>query len=122
MSAARRAAWHSEPRDSPPLPTHLAPRPRPVSRSLHGFPPGYALVLDSPKAMQVSPMQIDTWNRDEMNISGNRNVKFVPGPLPASSLAPKVDPPYSGLLECPMTTRIAKNVDGNYCPGPPGAV
>ena len=30
-------------------------------------------------------MQIDTWNRDEMDISRNGDVKFVPGPLPAAS-------------------------------------
>ena len=39
-------------------------------KTYHGFPPGYALVVDSPTAMQLSPMQIDTWNRDAMNISG----------------------------------------------------
>lgn len=83
-------------------------------KSFHGFPPGYALVVDSPTHVQTTPMQIDTWNRDEMNISTNGKVKFVPGPLPAASLAPKVDPEYSGLLECPMTTRIAKAIDGAY--------
>ena len=83
-------------------------------KSFHGFPPGYALLLDSPTAMQISPMQIDTWNRAEMNISENGNVKFVVGPLPASAEAPVVNPIYSALLECPMTTRIAKSVDGSY--------
>ena len=50
----------------------------------------------------------------EMNISTNAKVKFVPGPMPAASQAPEVDPEYSGLLECPMTTRIAKAIDGAY--------
>merc|ERR1712159_283470 len=60
-------------------------------------------------------MQIDTWNRDHMNISGDvpGGVKFVPGPLPRASLAPQ-DATYSGLLECPMTTRITKQIDGTY--------
>jgi len=49
-----------------------------------------------------------------MDISGATPPKFVPGPLPAGSQAPKVDPEYSGLLECPMTTRIEKVVDGGY--------
>lgn len=49
-----------------------------------------------------------------MNITQNGKVKFVPGPLPAASEAPKTDPVYSGLLECPMTTRISKSVDGGY--------
>ena len=39
--------------------------------------------------------------------------QFVPGPLPRSSLAPP-DALYSGLLECPMTTRIEKQIDGAY--------
>lgn len=59
-------------------------------------------------------MQIDTWNRAEMDISSNAKAKFIPGPMPASSMAPAKDPEYSGLLECPMTTRIAKAIDGTY--------
>ena len=31
---------------------------------------GYALVVDSPTEFQITPMQIDTWNRDAMNFSG----------------------------------------------------
>jgi len=66
-------------------------------------------------------LQIDTWHRDKMNISMNSDAKFVPGPMPASSLAPAVDPEYSGLLECPMTTRIAKAIDGTYAVQTKGA-
>lgn len=83
-------------------------------KTAHRYPPGYAIVLDSPTAVQDTPMQIDTWNRDEMDISGPLPPKFVPGPLPAASQAPKQNPEYSGLLECPMTTRLEKKVDGSY--------
>lgn len=62
----------------------------------------------------LTTARIDTWNRDKMDISGPLPPKFVPGPLPAASLAPKENPEYSGLLECPMTTRLVKAVDGNY--------
>lgn len=52
-------------------------------KTRHGFAPGYAIVLDSPTEVQLDPMQIDTWNRDKMDISGNKTypgaVKFVPG-------------------------------------------
>lgn len=82
-------------------------------KTYHGFPPGYALVVDSPTAFQVSPMQIDTWNRDAMDISGPLPPKFVPGPEPRASLASKGSL-HSGLLECPMTTRLTKVVDGVY--------
>lgn len=85
-------------------------------KTYHGFSPGFALVIDSPKALQVTPMQIDTWNRDAMNFSaggGGPPPKFVPGPLPRASLAPK-DALHSGLLECPMTSRLSKEVDTAY--------
>eukprot|EP00756_Hemistasia_phaeocysticola_P032008 Hpha_TRINITY_DN16387_c2_g1::TRINITY_DN16387_c2_g1_i3::g.62124::m.62124 len=82
-------------------------------KTFHGFSPGHALVVDSPTSFQITPMQIDTWNREKMNISKNGLSTFAPGPLPRSSLAPP-NAPYSGLLECPMTTRIAKAVDGQY--------
>ena len=38
---------------------------------------------------------------------------FVPGPLPRASAAP-ADAIYSGLLECPVTTRIMKNFPSAY--------
>eukprot|EP00966_Prymnesium_polylepis_P174408 4035575-Prymnesium_polylepis.1 len=89
-------------------------------KTYHGFAPGHALVIKSPTAMQISPMQIDTWNRDAMDIDGPMPPKFVPGPLPRSALAPK-EPQYSALLECPMTTRITKAIDGGYIAQTQGA-
>lgn len=80
-------------------------------KTYHGFAPGHVLVVDSPTALQVSPMQIDTWNRDEMDISGPLPPKFVPGPQPRASLARGEGALHSGLLECPMTTRLTKVVD-----------
>jgi hypothetical protein len=82
-------------------------------KSYHGYAPGYAVVINSPTELQISPMQIDTWNRDEMDFTGGKHPKFVPGPLPRASEAPEAAE-YSGLLECPMTTRLTKVVDGNY--------
>ena len=32
-------------------------------KTYHGFTPGTALVINSPTAFQLSPMQIDTWHR-----------------------------------------------------------
>jgi hypothetical protein len=55
--------------------------------SYHGYPTGYAQLLDSPDAFQVTPMQIDTWNRERMT-----NATYVPGgPLPKSSSIPNHD-------------------------------
>jgi len=83
-------------------------------KTYHGYAPGYAIVVDSPTALQVSPMAIDTWNRDKMDIDGPRPPRFVPGPLPRASEAPTDAPMYSGLLECPLTTRTTKVIDGAY--------
>ncbi|KAK3262691.1 hypothetical protein CYMTET_28467 [Cymbomonas tetramitiformis] len=83
-------------------------------KSFHGYAPGFAQIIDSPTQFQITPMQIDTWNRDKMNLTGP--TKFVPGPVPRSSLAPThgADALYSGLLECPVTTRIRKVIDSAY--------
>eukprot|EP00931_Biecheleriopsis_adriatica_P115974 TRINITY_DN91702_c0_g1_i1.p1 TRINITY_DN91702_c0_g1~~TRINITY_DN91702_c0_g1_i1.p1 ORF type:complete len:642 (-),score=85.73 TRINITY_DN91702_c0_g1_i1:25-1950(-) len=81
-------------------------------KTFHGFPPGYALVVDSPSQLQISPMNIDTWHREAMNISGPLPPKFVAGPLPRASLAP-AGALHSGLLECPMTTRLTKVIDSS---------
>ena len=46
-----------------------------------------------------------------MNLTGG---KFVAGPAPRNSYAPTTGPGaiYSGLLECPLTTRIKKHIAG----------
>merc|ERR1740117_1733811 len=54
-------------------------------KTLHMAPPGYAQLVESPYQLSGSPMQIDTWNRDKMNINGGG--PFVPGPVPKHSLA-----------------------------------
>lgn len=78
-------------------------------RSFHAYAPPFAQLVESPNQFAGSPMQIDTWNRDKMNISGGS--PFVAGPLPKNSLAPP-NAVYSGLLECPLTSRIQKIYDG----------
>ena len=83
-------------------------------KTFHAYAPPFAQIVESPTTLAGSPMQIDTWNRDHMNLS-ETNPKFVPGPYPrAHTLAPSSGPDaiYSGLLECPLTTRITKTFDG----------
>lgn len=77
-------------------------------KSYHGYAPGYGQVIGSPEAFQLTPMQIDTWNRDKMDLV--KGEPFVPGPLPRNSLAPP-GAAYSGMLECPLTTRVTKVLD-----------
>jgi len=85
-----------------------------VRKSYHGYAPGYAQLIQSPQEFHITPMQIDTWNRDKMKMG---EAKFHPGPVPSNSWAPPADSPdaiYSGLLECPLTTRITKIVEEGY--------
>jgi len=83
-------------------------------KSFHGYAPGFAQIIDSPQQIHITPMQIDTWNRDKMNLTGPTG--FVPGPVPRNNLAPITGPDaiYSGLLECPLTTRVRKVIDVDY--------
>ena len=76
-------------------------------KSFHGYPKGYAQLLQSPEVFSITPMQIDTWNRDY------NGTDFKAGPLPSASLAPPAAS-YSGLLECPCTDRMTKITEHNY--------
>ncbi|CAJ1924746.1 unnamed protein product [Cylindrotheca closterium] len=67
--------------------------------SYHSYPKGYAQTIESPNEFVVTPMQIDTWNRNM------KNHTYLPGPLPSSSRIPH-DAGYNGLLECPCSDRI----------------
>jgi hypothetical protein len=61
-------------------------------------------------------MQIDTFNRAQMNLTGS---KFVPGPEPKQSGAkPRHGEEMlsSGLLECPLTTRVTKHITDTSAP------
>jgi hypothetical protein len=60
--------------------------------SFHGYAPGFVQVIESPTQFQITPMQIDTWNRDEMNLTGS---KFVQGPVPRNSWSPPTGTPQS---------------------------
>ena len=84
---------------------------------MDSYAPGYAQVIESPQQFQITPMQIDTWNRDKTPKAGEPgDAKFAPGPVPKTSLAPLHGPDarYSGLLECPLTTRVKAVVDSHY--------
>ena len=89
-------------------------------KSYHGYPRGYAQLIESPEFFHIQPMQIDTKNR---HYNGS---DFKPDLLPKvrkylfqvdseecnfpqASAAP-ADAAYSGLLECPCTDRVVKKV------------
>ena len=66
-----------------------------------------AQLIDSPNTFHIQPMQIDTKNRHY------NGTDFKPDLLPGASAAPP-DASYSGLLECPCTTRIHKDINITY--------
>eukprot|EP00051_Salpingoeca_urceolata_P013699 m.173227 g.173227 ORF g.173227 m.173227 type:complete len:766 (+) comp17867_c1_seq2:212-2509(+) len=72
-------------------------------QSYHGLPRNMVQPIVSPQTFTMGPMQINTKNPDG---SGKRG-----GPLPAESQAPP-HADYSGILECPCTTRTHKVADG----------
>jgi hypothetical protein len=75
--------------------------------SYHGYPRGYAQLVRSPNAFQITPMQIDTWNRTTSTAA------FAPGPIPRSSQQ-KQQAKYNPLLECPCSDRLPKQWGMTY--------
>ena len=82
-------------------------------KTYHGFPAPYARLIESPRQVQFTPMQIDTWHREKMSFNVSGSSPFVAGPQPRNSLAKHPNALYSGLLECPLTTRITKQMQAD---------
>ena len=96
-------------------------------KSYHGYPQyktmGNAQLLDSIQEFVMTPMQIDTWNRNT-----SYGDPFAPGPESGpsgqegqpnyrmGSQAPLTGPDahYSGHLECPCTDRIVKTIKHTF--------
>ena len=85
-------------------------------KSFHGYPAGYAQLIESPDTWHLTPMQVDTRNRacgvDKADVLGVDACggAFVPGPEPRQArygLGAPAGTPYSGLLECPCNGRFA---------------
>eukprot|EP00931_Biecheleriopsis_adriatica_P073231 TRINITY_DN47561_c0_g1_i1.p1 TRINITY_DN47561_c0_g1~~TRINITY_DN47561_c0_g1_i1.p1 ORF type:complete len:531 (-),score=57.83 TRINITY_DN47561_c0_g1_i1:73-1665(-) len=70
--------------------------------SFHGTPRGYAQLLFSPATAELMHMSINTRNPAGFNLNP------ALGPQPRASTSRGLDPegaPWSGILECPCTTR-----------------
>ena len=85
-------------------------------KSFHGYPHGYAQLVESPVGFRIEPMQIDTKNRDGSMATAADGFTPDPNLVPRAYAAPLTGPDavYSGLLECPCTDRITKTVTGDY--------
>jgi len=80
-------------------------------KSFHGYPNGYAQLIESPNLWHITPMQIDTRNRDcGVKPEDVKNcTTFTPGPEPKQARYGRgmpENPIYSGLLECPGSSRF----------------
>jgi len=93
-----------------------------MRKSYHFYPRGYAQLLRKPHSFSVTPMQIDTWNRDTM---ANTSRFVPPSPnvnphdyFPNSTSKRIVDnlkaANYNPLLECPCTDRLSKTWGMTY--------
>lgn len=80
-------------------------------KSFHGYPAGYAQLIESPEEWHITPMQIDTRRREcgATAASINNCTRFVPGPEPKQArygLGIPEGTNYSGILECPCNDRF----------------
>ena len=82
-------------------------------KSFHGYPKGYAQLVEGPNLWHITPMQIDTRNRDcgvhPDNVTNSKCGRgFVPGPEPKQARWGRGIPAnttHSGILECPCNGR-----------------
>mmetsp|Transcript_42291 Transcript_42291/g.76666 ORF Transcript_42291/g.76666 Transcript_42291/m.76666 type:complete len:891 (-) Transcript_42291:222-2894(-) len=81
-------------------------------KSFHGYPSGFAQLVESPSTWHITPMQVDTANRDcgvrREDIARCRHFKAGPEPRSArfGRSRQSLNANYSGLLECPCTDRF----------------
>lgn len=71
-------------------------------QTYHGMPNGYVVPIESPQTWHMTPMQINTRNPDGSGTRCNDDC-----PLPRKQNAWK-GAPWSGILECPCSTRATK--------------
>lgn len=83
-------------------------------KSFHGYPDGFAQLIESPDKWHITPMQIDTRNRDcgvtpeSVNNCTPSNFGFIPGIEPKQARygrKAEKGTNYSGVLECPCNSR-----------------
>jgi len=90
-----------------------------MRKSFHGYPKGYAQLIQSPDTFSIIPMQIDTWDRERMKNAtyvpcseGNRCSALRPASSPNTALQKAA--PYNPLLECPCSNRVPKEWNMSY--------
>ena len=80
-------------------------------KSFHGYPNGYAQLIESPTSWHINPMQLDTRRRDcgakakDVHNCTRFEPAFEARQARYGRAAPKGSP-YSGILECPCNSRF----------------
>jgi len=78
-------------------------------KSFHGYPNGFAQLIESPETWHITPMQIDTRRRDcgVTRASIHNCTKFTPWMEPKQARYGRhvTESLYSGVLECPCNSR-----------------
>ena len=91
-----------------------------MRKSYHCYPNGYAQLIKRPTSFSITPMQIDTWNR---NLMMNHTGVFVPPSnievdkymLPKSSQIRDLHKSnYNPIMECPCSDRLKKRLEMTY--------
>ncbi len=106
-------------------------------KSFHGYPQGFAQLIESPINWHITPMQIDTRNREHgvsaESVHNCTNMDECAGYEPRQArygrnwggrlAKPKVVDGYSGILECPCNSRYGGDpgAPSSLPPPPPGA-
>jgi hypothetical protein len=88
-------------------------------KSFHGYPDGFAQLIESPTSWHITPMQIDTRNRDcgstYKDVNRCTNMSEHPSYEPRSARygrnwqgvnKPSLPSNYSAILECPCNSRF----------------
>ena len=80
-------------------------------KSFHGYPDGFAQLIESPNMWHITPMQLDTRRRDcgVTAASVHNCTRFEPGIEPRQARYGRGAPHgtnYSGILECPCNSRF----------------
>ena len=83
--------------------------------SFHGTPRGYAQLIDSPATADFVHMSINTRNPAGHNL----DPAAAPQPRSSTSLLPGAGSGWSGVLECPCTTRRVIDLENNTIDGEP---
>jgi hypothetical protein len=90
-----------------------------MRKSYHCYPTGYAQLIKRPTSFSITPMQIDTWNRNLMNHTGifvpPSNIEVDKYMLPKSSQIRDLHKSnYNPIMECPCSDRLKKRLEMTY--------